>query len=643
MQNREKVLDLAADTIVQEPKGHAYASTVISDPGVDVSAPESHGWDDTFSVRYTMRAMLGEGGMGEVRLCKDARVGREVALKVVRPGNGSRSDLARRFVREARVQGQLEHPAVVPVYDLGRDPAGAAYFTMKRICGNTLEAILEEQRRNNEHFVRHFNRRKLLTAFNNVCLAVHYAHSRGVVHRDLKPANIMLCDFGEVYVLDWGLAKVGTTPETPAAAPLEGQGGDTAYGAIMGTPGYMAPEQVRGEPEKVDARTDIYALGAILFELLALEPLHRGTGSPALLASTLQAADARASERAPARDVPPELDAICTRATALAPLDRYESARELSEDIERFLDGDRDLERRRELAEAHASAALTAGSDALTRGDHSLREKALAEAGRAIALNPTNADALGMLMRLMTQPPREMPPEAKKELEDMRWQSMRISSKTAALGYGSFLLYVLIAAMMDIHISWWGGGKTALWMLAAALMYWSSRRPKSSGWVLPVTFLIVAIATAGVYPMFGPLILVPTIAAAITTGNVVAAPRSMRPWLTALGCATILVPLALELLGIVPSGYLFENGTMIVLPRELELRKWSSLVFLTVTAIGLVLTSALFVWRLRNALDAAEERLVVQSWQLRQLVPKAAHGGMSRPPPVDPSICVMQS
>src|SRR5262249_19697497 len=145
-----------------------------------------------FGARYEPRSLLGEGGMGEVRLYRDRRIGREVAMKVIRPGYGSGSDARVRFEREARVQGQLEHPSVVPVYDLGIGPDGAAFFTMKRIRGLTLEHILDGIRAGDAELVTTYSRRKLLSAFSSVCLAVAFAHARGVVHRDLKPGNIML-------------------------------------------------------------------------------------------------------------------------------------------------------------------------------------------------------------------------------------------------------------------------------------------------------------------------------------------------------------------------------------------------------------------------------------------------------------------
>ncbi|MEO6417977.1 MAG: protein kinase, partial [Polyangiaceae bacterium] len=178
-------------------RGAGYAPTVTPEfLGSQVDLESTTALEDgRFSERYAAGELLGEGGMGEVRLIKDGRIGREVAMKVIRPGHGSRSDLRSRFLREARVQGQLEHPAIVPVYDLGVDPNGASYFTMKRVRGMTLEEVLDGLRKRDADATIEYSRRKLLTAFGSVCLAIDFAHARGVIHRDLKPGNVMLGGF----------------------------------------------------------------------------------------------------------------------------------------------------------------------------------------------------------------------------------------------------------------------------------------------------------------------------------------------------------------------------------------------------------------------------------------------------------------
>ncbi|MEO6420090.1 MAG: serine/threonine-protein kinase, partial [Polyangiaceae bacterium] len=346
--------------------------------------------DRSFSTRYELHNLLGEGGMGLVRSCKDSRIGRSVAMKVIRAEKDS-VGLRARFLREARVQGQLEHPSIVPVYDLDTGPDGAIYFTMKRVLGLTLADVIDGLRARDPSIVPHYSRRKLLTAFGSVCLAIEFAHSRGVIHRDLKPENVMLGDFGEVYVLDWGVAKV--TGETDDGVFDQDQASTlkTAAGSYVGTLGYMSPEQRCGT--EVDERSDVYGLGAILFELLTLESLHTGNAGE-VSASTVSGVDARASVRCPKAEVPPELELLCVQATALNPEERLGSARDLQQAVERYLDGDRDVERRRDLSIAHAATAKKLLGSTLNSLGAEDRALAMREVGRAVALDPLNEVAL---------------------------------------------------------------------------------------------------------------------------------------------------------------------------------------------------------------------------------------------------------
>ena len=283
---------------------------------------------------YELGELIGRGGMGEVVAAHDLRIGRDVAIKRMRSAHPDATQLSR-FLREARVQARLDHPAIVPVYELGTDDHGKPFFTMKRLAGTTLAQRLAEAA----------PRPVLLRAFIDVCMAVDFAHARGVVHRDLKPANIMLGDYGEVYVLDWGVARVLADAAVPVQPDIETLDGETSAGVLLGTPGYMAPEQIHGL--EVVPATDVYALGSILFEILTSEPLHpRGDGA---LGSTLTRPQQSPSERVREREIPPELDLACHDAVAEHPQDRP-SARALADRVQRYLDGDRDLERRRALA-----------------------------------------------------------------------------------------------------------------------------------------------------------------------------------------------------------------------------------------------------------------------------------------------------
>ena len=229
-------------------------------------------------TRYRFGEVLGEGGMGEVLLAHDEHIGRDVAVKRIRATQPSPEELSR-FVREARVQGCLEHPAVVPVHDLAVDRDGRPFFVMTRLTGTTMLELLGKLRAGSEADAA-AARRRLLHAFADVCLAVEFAHSRGIIHRDLKPANIMLGDFGEVYVLDWGVARALTEADPdgppsasrPFAADLTLETGDTLIGTVLGTPAYMAPEQLAGD--RAGPAADIYALGCILYEITAGVALH---------------------------------------------------------------------------------------------------------------------------------------------------------------------------------------------------------------------------------------------------------------------------------------------------------------------------------------------------------------------------------
>jgi serine/threonine protein kinase len=247
--------------------------------------------------RYSLIEPVGEGGMGVVYRGLDAELGREVAVKVLRaptdPG------LAARFRQEARVLARLEHPGIVPVHDAGVLADGRAFYVMMLVRGQPLDARARELHTLADR----------LRLFQRICEPVAFAHSQHVVHRDLKPANVMVGPFGEVLVMDWGVAKVLGVAEHPAAGSGE-EGVHTGHGTVLGTPGYMAPEQAAGAPAGVDDRADQYALGAMLTELL------HGVEAPAAVC------------------------AVAAKAMAMAPDARYGSVTELSADLDRFLDGE---------------------------------------------------------------------------------------------------------------------------------------------------------------------------------------------------------------------------------------------------------------------------------------------------------------
>ena len=285
--------------------------TWLSDAAVE-RLRDAADWPDLSGTRYEALGVLGRGGMSTVYRARDRELQREVALKVMAP---EAEGTVARLRNEARVLARLEHPGLVPVHDVGTLPDGRVFYVMRLVRGRRLD----------EHARQERSLPALLRLFERVCETVAFAHAQGVLHRDLKPANVMVGPFGEVLVLDWGLAKLvagaparaadpmpaaGRAPmDGPPAVPLSDAPTRTRRGTVLGTPGFMAPEQARGEVDRLDERADVYALGAMLRFLTET----RGG------------------------DVPRPLQAIASRACAEHPAGRYASVAELAADVSRFL------------------------------------------------------------------------------------------------------------------------------------------------------------------------------------------------------------------------------------------------------------------------------------------------------------------
>jgi hypothetical protein len=291
--------------------------------------------------RFEDRGEIARGGMSSVRCVFDNLVLREVAMKVLEPTRDF--DALARFVEEAQITGQLDHPNIVPIHDIEMDDQGLpTRFTMKLVRGETLADLLGSS----ETPLSGERLEEFLQSFLRVCDAVAFAHSRGVIHRDLKPSNIMIGTHGQVYVMDWGVALLREGPRLgdrdSMRVPHVRSAGDTlpeALGSLTGTPSYMAPEQARGEVTQVDERTDVYGLGGILYFLLTQRAPHDADSIEASLELAKAGRVVPPERWTPEVPVPPFLSRIARRALAADPADRYPSVAELKRDIEAFLRG----------------------------------------------------------------------------------------------------------------------------------------------------------------------------------------------------------------------------------------------------------------------------------------------------------------
>jgi WD40 repeat protein/serine/threonine protein kinase len=337
-------------------KATPYRTSLDETPLVQ---PETLTQDDpqaATQARATSAAMAGmrfriirphaRGGLGEVFVARDEELGREVALKEIQGRHADDPTSRARFLLEAEVTGGLEHPGIVPVYGLGQYPDGRPYYAMRFIKGDSLKESIDRFHSADsgagDPGERALEFRKLLGRFIDVCNAVAYAHSRGVLHRDLKPGNIMLGKYGETLVVDWGLAKPldstkepATTDEVPFRPSNPSGTAATMAGSAVGTPQFMSPEQAAGRLDELGPTSDVYSLGATLYCLLTGQPPFSGTSAVELLRQVR-----RGSFPPPRRvktDVPRPLEAICLKAMALLPAERYSNPRALADDIERWL------------------------------------------------------------------------------------------------------------------------------------------------------------------------------------------------------------------------------------------------------------------------------------------------------------------
>ncbi len=513
--------------------------------------------------RYRPGDELGHGGMGIVYRCHDSRLGRDVAVKVQRDPDASRE----RFLREARLHSRLQHPAIVPVYDLDTARDGRDFLVMREIEGHTLRKELSARKRGDGKF----GRRALLTAFSRVCMAIDYCHRRGVLHRDLKPENVMLGEFGEVYIVDWGLAV---------------EHGESSS-RVGGTKGYSAPEQLAGTNSE---RGDVYSLGAILLDILGEDD-----------------------------DAPPELVALGRRAIAEHPDDRPGSARELSEAVERFLEGERDLALRKRLADDSAREALRMA----TEPGVASQRAALQLAGRALVLDPDHPDARSVLHHLLTSTPAELPKEVATETRSTTEVAIRASAAAGAWGFASlFALMPFELAMGVIDTRWF----IARAVLAASAIvacaglarrWWPASLPAVAG-----AFAISLLSMMSSSLLASPFIMIPSLGALIAAALGLLAGRRWLAGTSLVAATVIAIPLALELLGVLPRSFEMTSAGLLIRPRLVEFPPTLTIVYLLLKEVAVIGAVGAMMGRFQAVLAKTKQEVAVHAWQLEQLLPR---------------------
>lgn len=350
--------DSRADSTARSPKASMDQTTVL--PRIELDGAVAKVLH-TSRRRYETHGKLGEGGVGEVLSALDHDIGREVAIKRLRARMKSPMALAR-FVEEIRTTGRLEHPNVVPIHDVGVDDKGDFYFVMKQVDGETLESIIAKLAAGDPEYHRRYGFERRVEIFKGVLEAIHLAHSQSIIHRDIKPANVMVGAYGEVLLMDWGLAKClrADSPDLYSViADEEGAAGDprpetptesgrmfeTHAGALLGTPAYMAPEQAEGKP--ADERSDIYSLCVMFHELLCLKHyLSDKKSVPEVLASIADTPVPAASfVKSPHQTaVPADLHHFVKVGVAKAPADRYQDVQSMLDRLDRRAEGNIPIE-----------------------------------------------------------------------------------------------------------------------------------------------------------------------------------------------------------------------------------------------------------------------------------------------------------
>jgi serine/threonine protein kinase/formylglycine-generating enzyme required for sulfatase activity len=331
-------------------------STISDDGGEVISVDELKNaldlkYDNTIK-RFSGVKTIGLGGIGSVLSGHESSLKRDIAIKILRPAYRSKKKFLNRFIREARATAQIEHPNIVPVHELGVMDELGVYFTMKKVEGENLRTIIYKINEGRPEYITKFTRNRLLEIFLAACNGVAFAHSKGIIHRDLKPANIMIGDFGEVLVMDWGLVKyIGDErlSDEDQKINLETNIADlgvmddsmiTLDGSISGTPAFMAPEQAGGKINEIDECSDLYSLGAILYTILTLKssPFDEKLTTNEVLSHVVNNYFSPPRKRSPKLKIPKELEAVCLKAMRLHKTERYASVNSLIRDVRNFME-----------------------------------------------------------------------------------------------------------------------------------------------------------------------------------------------------------------------------------------------------------------------------------------------------------------
>lgn len=387
--------DLLEKTVPELERTAPATQSMPASPG-DEKPPAS--FNTPHAARYAIESELGRGQQGIVYLAQDRVLRRGVALKALRTDGGISADAASRFVAEAQLTAQLVHPHVIPVFDAGILPDGRPFYTMPVMPDRTLRDVLSRRLDGDPATLAEFPLVRLVQVFSAICLAVQAAHEQGVVHRDLKPGNVVLGTRGEVFVADFGLARLrGSLLATDRA---ERKAHETVGHAPIGTPLYMSPEQARGDVAAIGAAADVYALGAILYEILCGEPPIVRESLVEMLLAILTAEPAPAVARAEHLVVPDDLATLALRCLAKDPAARPDSARTLVAEVDAWLEGAKERERRRE-----AALELTA------------------EARRALAESERQRSRAGALRREADEALRRVPEHADRAQKTELWRA----------------------------------------------------------------------------------------------------------------------------------------------------------------------------------------------------------------------------